>query len=81
VFSLDVAGQAIVVLNSHKAASDLLGQWLFGDHCIQAHPHIPFEEKRFNLYSDRPQLVIACEIMMGGLALLFNDYNKVCVRL
>jgi hypothetical protein len=32
------------------------------------------------MYSDRPQLVIACEIMMGGLALLFNDYNKVCVH-
>jgi hypothetical protein len=51
---LDAAGQPAVVINSVKAAYDLL-------------------ERRASNYSDRPQLIMAQEILSNGL--LFSLMN------
>ncbi|PPQ68795.1 hypothetical protein CVT26_001710 [Gymnopilus dilepis] len=52
IFSLNLAGQTIIVLNTFKAASDLL-------------------DRRSSIYSDRPQHIMAGEILTGGIAVLF----------
>ncbi|KAH9059541.1 cytochrome P450 [Lactarius vividus] len=50
IFYLNAMGQPIVVLNTQKAAADLL------DH-------------RAEIYSDRPRIIVAGEILCGGLAI------------
>ncbi|KAF8904752.1 hypothetical protein CPB84DRAFT_654879 [Gymnopilus junonius] len=46
IFSLNMAGQTVIVLSTFKAAGDLL-------------------DRRSNLYSDRPRLIMASEILTG----------------
>ncbi|KAH9015899.1 cytochrome P450 [Lactarius hengduanensis] len=50
VFYLNAMGQPIVVLNTQKAAADLL-------------------DRRAGIYSDRPRLIVAGEILCGGLSI------------
>jgi hypothetical protein len=57
---VDLAGQSMVVLNTHKVATDLL-------------------DKRASIYSDRPRLIVASEIMSRGLILGFMRSNDVYV--
>jgi len=59
---LNAAGQPMVVLNSHRVASDLL-------------------DRRSAIYSDRPQNIVACDIMTGGLLFAFTGYNDVWRRM
>ncbi|PPQ65061.1 hypothetical protein CVT26_015757 [Gymnopilus dilepis] len=60
VFSFNVAGQVYIVLNTFKAAADLLEA----------------AERRSNIYSDRPRMIVANEILGGGLALPFARYDN-----
>jgi hypothetical protein len=53
---LNAAGQPMVILNSHKIATDLL-------------------DRRAAKYSDRPPLIVASEIMCGGLLFPFSRYS------
>ncbi|KAH9960359.1 cytochrome P450 [Lactifluus volemus] len=53
---LNAAGQPMVILNSHKVATDLL-------------------DRRAAKYSDRPPLIVASEIMCGGLLFPFSRYG------
>jgi len=50
----------MVVLNTHKVATDLL-------------------DKRASIYSDRPRLIVASEIMSRGLILGFMRSNDTYV--
>ncbi|PPQ95920.1 hypothetical protein CVT26_016143 [Gymnopilus dilepis] len=57
IFSLNLAGQPVVVLNTFGVANDLL-------------------DKRSAIYSDRPRIVMAGEILTGGIALPFAAYGN-----
>ena len=57
---LNALGQPILVLNSLKAAFDLL-------------------DRRANIYSDRPNLIVANGIFCGGLFHAFMSYGDVLV--
>ena len=46
----------MVVLNSQKAAADLL-------------------DRRAGIYSDRPQFIVASDIMTSGLLVVFTRYG------
>ncbi|KAI0087382.1 cytochrome P450 [Irpex rosettiformis] len=56
IFSLDVLGQHIVVLNTYEAAGDLF-------------------DRGSNIYNDRPRLVMANEILGGGVLLSIMKSN------
>ncbi|KAI0700086.1 cytochrome P450 [Cytidiella melzeri] len=58
IFSLNILGQQIVVLNTSKAAADLF-------------------DRRSNIYSDRPRLIMAGEILTGGIFMVFARYGEV----
>ncbi|KAJ7139436.1 cytochrome P450 [Mycena epipterygia] len=58
VYSLDLAGQPVVILNTYKAAADLF-------------------DRRSTIYSDRPRLVMASEILTGGIFMVFAKYGEV----
>ncbi|KAJ7610296.1 cytochrome P450 [Mycena polygramma] len=58
VFSLDLAGQPVVVLNTYKAAADLF-------------------DRRSTIYSDRPRLIMASEILTGGIFMVFARYGEI----
>ncbi|KAJ7493604.1 cytochrome P450 [Mycena latifolia] len=62
VVYLDIAGQPIVVLNTSKAAADLL-------------------DRRAGIYSDRPQSIVASELMAGGLLMVFGRYGDIWRRM
>ncbi|KAJ7108038.1 cytochrome P450 [Mycena crocata] len=62
VVYLDIAGQPIVVLNTAKAAADLL-------------------DRRAAIYSDRPQNIVASELLAGGLLVVFSRYGDVWRRM
>ncbi|KAJ7834053.1 cytochrome P450, partial [Mycena olivaceomarginata] len=57
VFSLDLAGQPVVVLNTYKSAADLF-------------------DRRSTIYSDRPRLIMASEILTGGIFMVFARYGE-----
>ncbi len=54
-------GQPIVVINSHKVATELL-------------------VRRANIYSDRPRLIVANDILCGGLLYAFMPYGDLWVH-
>ena len=54
---MNVAGKTIIILNSRKAAIDLL-------------------ERRSAIYSDRPRMIVAFEMMTGGMLFPFASYNE-----
>jgi hypothetical protein len=54
---LNAGGQPIIVLNSQRAAADLL-------------------DRRAAIYSDRPRLIVACDIMTEGLNFAFARYGE-----
>ena len=56
IYYLNVAGKIVVVLNSRKAAIDLL-------------------ERRSAIYSDRPRMIVAFEMITGGLLFPFGPCN------
>ncbi|KAI0088548.1 cytochrome P450 [Irpex rosettiformis] len=58
IFSLNLLGQQVIVLNTHKAAGDLF-------------------DRRSNIYSDRPRLIMAGEILTGGIFMVFARYSDV----
>ncbi|KAI0031850.1 cytochrome P450 [Vararia minispora EC-137] len=62
ILFLDAAGQPIVVLNSQKAAADLL-------------------DRRAGIYSDRPQWIVASDIMTSGLLVVFAHYGDLWRRM
>ena len=72
IFSLNMAGQPIVVLNSHKVTADLFGALLPAPHFSIAEAHTfrvdgaPTDRKS-NIYSDRPNFTMASQIMTQGL--------------
>ncbi len=53
---LNALGQPIIVINSLKAAFELL-------------------DRRANIYSDRPRLIVANEILSGGLFTALMPYG------
>jgi hypothetical protein len=53
---LSAAGQPIIVLNTLKAAADLL-------------------DRKAGITSDRPQNIVASDIMTGGLLVVFTHHN------
>jgi hypothetical protein len=57
---LNAIGQPILVINSLKAAAELL-------------------DRRPNTYSDRPRMIVANEILSGGLFVAFMRYGDQCV--
>jgi len=57
VYSLNLAGQPTLVLNSHKSVADLF-------------------DRRSSIYSGRPRLVMAGEILTGGIFMIFSAYNE-----
>ncbi|KAJ7484014.1 cytochrome P450 [Mycena galericulata] len=66
VVYLDIAGQPIVVLNTPKAAADLLDRRI---------------NRRAGIYSDRPQNIVASELMAGGLLVVFSRYGDIWRRM
>jgi len=62
VVYLSTMGRSIVVLNSQKAAADLLG-------------------RRARNYSDRPRLIMASEILTGGMEVSFLQYGTLWRRM
>ena len=60
IMYLNALGQPIIVLNSLKAASELL-------------------DRRANIYSDRPRLVVAHEVLGGSLFTAFMRYGDMSV--
>ncbi|KZV60974.1 cytochrome P450 [Peniophora sp. CONT] len=62
VLFLNAAGQPMVVLNSQKAAADLL-------------------DRRAGIYSDRPQFIVASDIMTSGLLVVFTRYGDIWRRM
>ncbi|KIJ64543.1 hypothetical protein HYDPIDRAFT_111879 [Hydnomerulius pinastri MD-312] len=62
IYSLNLAGQPVVVLNTHKVAGDLL-------------------DRRSNIYSDRPRLIMPGEILTGGIYMVFARYGDVWRRM
>jgi hypothetical protein len=60
VMYLNALGQPMLVINSLKAATELL-------------------DRRANIYSDRPRLIVAGEILCGGLFMAFMPYGEQCV--
>ena len=36
-------------------------------------------DRRAGIYADRPTLVVACDILTGGLSLVFVRYSETCV--
>ena len=69
IFSIDLIGQHVLVLNSHKAATDLLGTSTVSLYlCIIVHLLVPdLIEHRSSIYSDRPRLVIVNELLTQGI--------------
>ncbi|KZT29047.1 cytochrome P450 [Neolentinus lepideus HHB14362 ss-1] len=59
---LNVAGQPLIVVNSHKIAADLL-------------------DRRAALYSDRPNNIVASDILTGGLLIALSHYTDTWRRL
>ncbi|KAI0700095.1 cytochrome P450 [Cytidiella melzeri] len=57
IFSLDIIGQHMVVVNSHKVAGDLF-------------------DRRSQIYSDRPRLIMAGEILTGGIFMVFARWGN-----
>ena len=79
-----MAGQPIVVLNSHKVTADLFGALLPAPHFSIAEAHTfrvdgARTDRKSNIYSDRPRLVMASEILTGGIFMVFAAYTEVWV--
>ncbi|KAK7446329.1 hypothetical protein VKT23_014535 [Stygiomarasmius scandens] len=62
VFSLNLAGQPAVIINTHQAAVDLLN-------------------RRADIYSDRPRLIVSGEHLTGGIFIAFTNYGKQWLKL
>ncbi|KAK7446349.1 hypothetical protein VKT23_014555 [Stygiomarasmius scandens] len=62
IFSLNLAGQPAIVINSHQAAVDLLN-------------------RRAEIYSNRPRLIVPGEYLTGGVFMPFVSYGKQWLRL
>lgn len=58
IYSLNLAGTPVVILNTFKTAADLM-------------------DRRSNIYSDRPRLIMASEILTGGIFMIFTKYGDV----
>ncbi|KAI0066937.1 cytochrome P450 [Artomyces pyxidatus] len=62
VVYISAFGKPIVILNSQKAAIDLL-------------------DRRAGMYSDRPDFIVAADVIAGGLALPFQHYGPLWRRM
>ncbi|KAI0066942.1 cytochrome P450 [Artomyces pyxidatus] len=62
VVYITALGQPIVILNTQKAASDLL-------------------DRRAGIYSDRPNNIVAANILCGGMAIVFQSYGSLWRRM
>ncbi|KAI0703469.1 cytochrome P450 [Cytidiella melzeri] len=62
IFSLDLLGQRVVVLNTHEMAADLF-------------------DRRSNIYSDRPRIIMAGEILAGNAFIGFLRYGNLWRRM
>ncbi|KAJ3558744.1 hypothetical protein NM688_g740 [Phlebia brevispora] len=75
VYSLNVAGKPIVVVSELKAARELLGVSPFRTLCdtgkIDQRHGSSLTEGRSAIYSDRPRMILAGEMMVGGLSFGF----------
>ncbi|KAJ7803886.1 cytochrome P450 [Mycena olivaceomarginata] len=59
---ISIAGQPMLIMNSHKTAADLL-------------------DRRASIYSDRPRLLVASELLTGSLMIPFARYNETWRRM
>ncbi|KAJ7835225.1 cytochrome P450 [Mycena leptocephala] len=59
---ISIAGQPMLIMNSHKTAADLL-------------------DRRASIYSDRPRLLVASELLTGSLMIPFARYNDTWRRM
>ena len=78
VFSLNMAGQPFVVLNNVEAADELFGEHDKSLTC-RRWMLLLFTGRRSNIYSDRPRLIVAGEIMSKGLNLGLMRYGPASV--
>ena len=77
VISFNAAGQAVIVLNDHKSAFELLGACRI---CSSFSIAYGFStDRRSRIYSDRPPFIKAGEIMGGGIMLSFVSYGDLYV--
>lgn len=76
IFSLNLMGQPVVVVNDFQTAADLVGtssSWSlpFGNSLS-----ISGLDRRSAIYSGRPWFVMSCEILTGGLFFGLLPYGK-----
>ncbi|TFK67293.1 cytochrome P450, partial [Pluteus cervinus] len=62
IFSLNLVGQPVIVINNLEIATELL-------------------ERRSSIYADRPRIIVANEIMSGGLMLPIVPYGNLWKKL
>ena len=82
IFSLKLAGQPVVVLNTHKVTADLLGKCIshyLSRMLITDLNPLEFSDRRSNIYSDRPRYIMAGEILTGGIFVAFAGYGELYV--
>jgi hypothetical protein len=79
IVSFKVFGQNVIVLNTHKAATDLFGM-LSVIWCLDIILYTLLE-RRSNIYSSRPRLVMAGEILTGNASIPLLGYGDLCVSL
>ena len=77
IFSLNLAGQPVVVLNDFETATELLGMLLSGP-C--SHLLTFRTDRRSASYSDRPRLIMSYEILSGGLNIVLMRYGDLFVN-
>jgi hypothetical protein len=76
IFSLKLLGQNVVVLNTHKAVIDLFGMYQ-GVRMIE-NTYLS-SERRSNIYSSRPRMIMAGEILTSNMFLGFLQYGDLYV--
>ena len=79
IFSLDLAGQPAIVLNDLETITEFIGYYSTSC-CLRLSVLISFCRllgRRSNVYSGRPRLIMASEIMTRGIAFPFVTYNDV----
>ncbi|KAF5343067.1 hypothetical protein D9758_011141 [Tetrapyrgos nigripes] len=80
IFSLNLAGQTVIVLNSHKVTADLLGTSIHAPD-IRVFLMIVTPDRRSAVYSDRPRFIMAGEILTGKIFIAFSGYGELWRKL
>ena len=79
LFYLNMAGNHVIVLNSHKVAADLLSMSFFILIFLQTVLTCQNLDRHGHVYSDRPRFIMASEILTGGLLIAFTGFGDLYV--